>query len=314
MAKNSKTKSSQGSRRSRRNRNVQVPRPRLALGSAAARYAALVADPCNAPLIPAPIGDGSGSMVARFERDVIIGAETGAAAVAFGFVPSDPRSYGPFAVIGTDNATFAWNDTFFTGFTPGKDFLLANAQAFRAISCCLQVYWPGKELERSGIISLARVNADLFTANTRVDELRSNSQYIERMPSGCAEIVWRPSEFDMQMTEPEGTGATTPAGRRLTGLLATASGYPAGTGMRVRIVVAYEWIPKQTSGFKLSSHNADTGVTLGSVLNMLDRTGDWMYHSGQIAARAMSSAAAGVGSIYSTVNGARRLGQALLSM
>lgn len=286
----------------------------MSISSAAARYAALLADPCNAPLVPAPIGDGSGSMVARFERDFIFGAEANNQATAWGFVPSDPRTWGVFSAPLTDSGTVQWADGFYTGNTPGREFLLDNAQAFRAISCCAQVYWPGKELDRSGVISLARVNADMFTYNTTVQELRSNAHYIERMPNGCSEIVWRPGEFDLQMTEPEGTSASTPAGRRLTGLCITASGYPVTTGIRIRVVVVYEWIPKQSTGFKLGSNNAETGVTLGSVLHALDRTGQWMYHSGHVAARAMSSAAAGVGSMMSLASGANRLGRALLSL
>jgi hypothetical protein len=253
-------------------------------------------------------------MVARFERDFLIGGEANNTAVAFGIVPSDPRSYGVFQPALTDGGVVQWTDNFYAANTPGRQFLVDNAQAFRAISCCMQVYWPGKELDRAGVISLARVNAEIFTFNTTVADLRSNAHYIERMPAGCAEIVWRPSEFDLQMTEPEGTGASTPAGRRLSGLCLTASGYPVTTGIRVRVVTVYEWIPKQTSGFKLGASNVETGVTLGGVLSALDSAGQWMYHSGHAAGRAMSSLAAGVGSIMSVTNGANRVGRALLAL
>lgn len=255
-------------------------------------------------------------MVARFERDFIVGAEVDANAFAWGFVPSDPRTWGPFAKITTgDSGVMQWADGFYTAQTPGRQFLVDGAQAFRAISACMQVYWPGKEIDRAGIISLARVNADVFTFNTTVAELRSNAHYVERMPAGMAEIVWRPNETDLQFTEVEGSRADTAIGKRLSGLMVTAAGYPANSGgVRIRVVVVYEWIPKQTLGFKLGTSSGSTGVTLGSVLHALDATGDWMYRASHAAGRAMSSLAAGVGGILSVGNGARRLGRAMLTL
>nr|WRQ65487.1 hypothetical protein [Tolivirales sp.] len=296
---------------------ARVPRPvgtpRFNLPAAATAYAKLLADPCNASLVAAPIGDGGGSLVVRMETDFLTGQGAGATATAIMWAPSMPGCYYTNVSLPTDGTAFTWQTATPTNaFIPGIDFLNNNAGQFRCISGCMQVYWPGSELNRQGIISMSRVGAELPATNT-VTAYRSTAQYIERTPEGFAEIVWRPNDADLLFSEPGAEDSASATGQKRSALVVTAAGLPAATGIRVRIVACYEYIPKVSSGLKLSSRGHYGGITLGSVLNTLDRTGDWMYNTAHQTGRALSSIAGGVGGILSVGAGASRLGALMLA-
>ncbi len=98
-----------------------------------------------------------------------------------------------------------------------------------------------------------------------------------------------------------------------TAIVATATGIPASTGVRYRIVVVYEWMPDPASGFKNVIVKTPNPHRLADIIAALDRAGDWMSGTATAAARAISSLAGGVGSIMSLGNGAGRIGRAMLA-
>lgn len=295
----------------------KVPRPRVSPGfnldGAARTYAALLADPCNSDLVPAPIGDGGGSLVVRMEQDYIIGSGATETAAAIMWIPGMPGVYVPNTPLVSDSTTYTWVlASPLNNFVPGNAFLEANAGQFRCIAGCMQVYWPGSELNRQGIISLSRTPAELPASN-QVSTYRSTAQYIERTPEGYSEIVFRPNDSDMLYSEPGAEVGSSATSMKRSAIVVTAAGLPVATGVRVRIVACYEYIPDVTSGIKLASKGHPAGITLGTVLNALDRTGDWMYNTARMGARALSSMAGGVGGIMSLGSGAARLGRLMLS-
>ncbi|UQZ09600.1 putative capsid protein [Freshwater macrophyte associated tombus-like virus 1] len=283
--------------------------------SAAERYAQLLADPCNADLVPSPIGDGGGSLVVRFERDFIIGNGATETAAALAWCPGEPAVVVPGTALTGEGVTFSWvTASPVANFTPGWPFIDVNASQVRCIAACAQVYWPGSELNRQGIISMSRAGADtLSTANNQVPTIRSTANYIQRTPEGVAEIVWRPNEYDTYYSEPGAEGFATAIGKKKTALVITGAGLPAAVGLRVRLVAVYEYIPRVESGFKLTSRGHAGGLTLGSVLNKLDSRGDWMYNAVHTGARIGQAMFGGVGSIASLANGAMRIGKMIAS-
>lgn len=294
-------------------RKVQVPRPvgGFDVAVAAKRYAQLLADPCNAPLVNSPIGDGRGGNTVRFETDFVIGNGATNTGTAVAWVPNSPGVWVNDVALTTDFTNFAWTTS--PNPAPGGAFVTAQATQFRCISGCVQVYWPGSELNRQGIISLSHTGGEIMTltANT-TSALRINATYVARTPAGFAEIVWRPNEYDTLFSEPVAEVATVNQ-RKKSAIVVTAAGLPVNTGIRIRIVAVYEYIPDITSGMKLAASGAPSGVTLGTVLGMLDRTGDWMYNAAHMGAKALSSLSGGVGGMLSLGNGAYRLGRAMLS-
>lgn len=294
-------------------RPVQRQPGRLALGDAGARYAKLLADPCSADLCNGPFGDGFGGLVARFEKEYVVNNSATDVAAFVGFTPAT----GVVAISTTPitDATAAITPVgLVPAANPGYLFLSSNASAVRPLAACMQIYWPGSELNRQGIVSLGRHNAEVYNdAGLSVDSLRTQANYVKRMPADVFEIVWRPTERDLMGTE---WGPTIPSltTTNFTTLIGTATGIPVSTGMRVRIVAVYEWMPDPASGFKNVIVKSVQPHRLADILAALDRAGDWMSGTAHSAGRAISSLAGGVASIMSLGNGANRIGRALLGV
>lgn len=295
----------------RKRRSVAAPLGRgLSLSTAGARYARLLADPCTAELVNGPFGDGLGGMVARFEKEYVINSSATDTAAFISFEPSSCVVRIANAPL-TDDTTTITAVNLLTGSWPGYDFLSVNASHFRPLAACMQLYWPGSELNRQGICSLGRQPAEYFNdANLTVSRLRAQANYIRRTPADCFEIIWRPTEADLAGRE---TSTNPAVGNGTTALVGTATGIPPSTGIRVRVVVVYEWMPDPASGFKNTVVVTPQPHRLADILAFLDRTGDWMSGTAHAAGRAISSLAGGVGSIMALGNGAARLGRAMLA-
>jgi hypothetical protein len=275
---------------------VKVPRG-LGLGSldsAAAMYAQLLADPCNGPLCTGPFGDGGGGLVSRFETDFIWNNITDTAS-AIAFTPGVALACTSSVSLVTDTTPFAFSNN--VGVSPGYAFLTANAVQFRCLSACVQMYWPGSELNRQGICSVANLPATFVTATgQQVNILRSTSQYVERTPDTMTEIIWRPTSYDLEFTGVAGELAAQTQKR--TSLICTAAGIPTTTGIRYRIVAVYEWYPTDANGLVAPVNRGETSVsTFQQVIHALDKAGDWMYHGALETAHAASSLYRGVRAI-----------------
>lgn len=296
----------------KRNGPTRVPRPvGMRLSDAGLRYARLLADPCTADLVNGPFGDGYGGMVSRFEREYVINNSATDTAAFFAFTPGLGSGIIANAPI-TDETAAITPVALLASSCPGYTFLQPNASHIRPLAACVQVYWPGSELNRQGIVSLGRHATEVVNDGASVAALRAQANYIQRMPADKAEIVWRPTEFDLRGQEWVTTpGVTTTGG--LTSIVVTATGIPPSTGIRIRVVVVYEWMPDTSSGFKNVVVRTPSPHRLADIIAFLDRTGDWMAGTAHSAGRALSSLAGGVASIMSLGNGANRLGRAMLA-
>lgn len=306
MAKN------KGKARRVRRRAGKTPVSRgVAMDEASHRYAQLLADPCGGPLVSGPFGDGSSGMVSRFERDIIINNSATDVGAAIVWVPGLCEAQISNAPITSDSATITFTPVAGTD-TPGRSFLSTNAGQFRCLASCMQVYWPGTELNRQGIVSMGQFPADVVTdAVVATTDLRSSSTYVERMPEGMVELVWRPSAYETTWQRVSNVADTATDWDKYTALTASAFGIPVSTGIRVRIVAVYEWIPKPGTGLGIVSltRNPVRKGSLSTVIDFLDRTGDWMYNGAYKAGHALASMARGAGAIASLTNGATRLGR-----
>lgn len=301
---------------------VRVPRravairPTVRMDGAAAKYAALLADPCNGDLVAGPFGDGNGGLVCRFEKEYIINNSSTDTCSAFVFNPSSGLVAWQTNPIVTDTDALTLFPAAVSSVHPGHTFLAANASWFRPLAACLQVYYPGSELSRAGVVSLGRYAAEVVNDTTAtVSQLRTQANYVARTPADMAEIVWRPVEFDLVGREPIPAASISTNGManaQTTSLVATGAGLPVSTGLRYRVVVVYEWQPDPASGFKNNVVRSPNPVRLGDILAKLDATGDWMAGTAKGAGRAISSLAHGVASMFQLGNGAMRVGRALL--
>lgn len=309
--KNSKKNGNKKAKTQRKSIKMVVPRgPRL--DKAAADYAALIANPCTGPLVPGPFGDGGSGLIVRTELDQVFDAQATANSSFIGFIPGTATVY----YAGT--TTLAGDATVFTptataASSPGATYLGANAASFRCLAACLQVYYPGSELTRAGITAVGQLPAAnlVNSAVSSTAQIRTACQYVERVPAQMSEIIWRPSNYDLEWTEP-GVGAE---GASLTGkrsaIYSSTTGIPVSTGMRYRLIAVYEYLPLTNAGLvtpivaQTSSNN-----TFQDVIHKLDSLGDWMYH-GAMAVSNVASQIPGGGALSTVSYGVAKLAQVL---
>lgn len=265
-------------------RRASVPRSISGgvLDTYATKYAQLLADPCNGPLCTGPFGDGTGGIVARYEQDIVLDAQATATASTIVFVPSAlTYSFSNAAVLVADTTGYFPVVIGNTATHAGLTALAAQGGTFRVLSACLQVYYPGSELSRAGITGIGQAPLGSFAGpgSTSASGMRTMANYVERVPEHYSEIVWRPSEFDLQWTQANNEDTVlSPNQLRRSALFSSTAGIPVSTGMRYRMVAVVEWIPAVAFGQTSIVRQPASNNTLTHVLNALDKYGDWAYH------------------------------------
>lgn len=250
------------------------------LDQAAAEYAQLLADPCNANLTRTVWPGAGGAFVGRFEYDSIIGNDAVSTNTTILFTPALCGGTSGVLANSVPSATdtSAWNLTLPLG-APGTSFL-ATTDQFRPVAACAEVYWPGTELNRSGIVSLGVVDTGLINTysagnlgSTAI--FRQLCQHTERMPVNKATVNWRPGNADQDTLQ--SVASANFYGHQ--SILITASGFPVNTGIRVRLVVVMEWWPKAGTGFVSAVPRSVSKTSVQEVLTALDRTGNWLFNT-----------------------------------
>lgn len=242
------------------------------------RYAALLADPCNAPIARGVFGDGLGSMAARYETDFVL---TPAGTNTAGAVCFSP--YGAYIRSGAVDSDTA-NITFTSSVPAPGTGQLNNASRFRALAACMQVMWTGSEQNRQGVISLG--NAPAFSStlpSISPSDVRSYCPYVFRTPGQVVGMKWRPTDEDIQWHKyAQGPYDET----RNNGIWLSWAGFPAGQTIRVRVVYVVEWDPEMTINLGVlpqaygDAGKLDDGLWSKS-LRLLDRTGHWLLDNAE---------------------------------
>lgn len=246
------------------------------LDRAAADYARLLSDPCEGPLVTGPFGDGSGGIVTRFEWDAVINTSTGETGAYYAFSPAQAYGFLTPTVLVSDSTAFTAVAN--TAYSPAYSFMLGNASQYRCLSACLQITYPGTEFSRAGVVSLGQFPQAVAGGATTTSKIRAASRYVERTPQHAAEIIWRPNNYDLEWSAPAISDA--PTASKGSCLIATLAGGSVTTGLRVRVVCVYEWLPTAQfgSGLVVNTNVGSTSSnTYQDVIRTLDSFGDWMY-------------------------------------
>jgi hypothetical protein len=263
-------------------RPVKAMVPAYNMDAAAMEYARLLNDPCNANLVRGVGVSSDGAVLVRLESDHVMftgGAETGGVMY---WVPGMVRAFSAPAATDTVGLTLADNSA---NIVPGWTFLAAYSSV-RCLAACVQASYPGAELNRSGVVSLGIVPAQLMgsqlpvayggsAGNTNVASVRSMSQFVSRTPAETVEIKFRPGPGDAELVDMIAIG-TTPAdfpaeARGKNAFLCSASGLPAGIGIRVRTIAVYAVEPKAGQGMVASVQTNASRSTTQDVLGYLDK-------------------------------------------
>lgn len=193
-----------------RKRNSK-PARRLVAGNggfttSASEYAQMLCDPCNATL-KAPLYPGTtGSNVMRYRAESVVGDATTTACIV---------AYHP--VFGSWSCSVAGGNTaavlnYNADAWPGDNFLNAvntSISAYRGVAGCMQVAYPGTELNRGGYVAMGVINgraiwsaisatnggAGVPIAPTSVIEMLTHTQ---RMPVDEVECAWVPAFGDQE--------------------------------------------------------------------------------------------------------------------
>jgi hypothetical protein len=273
---------------------AKPPSGKSGLDSLGAKYAQLILDPCNGPLVHGVPVDADTGLISRFETDVIINNEATSTAAYVAWCPALSLYYLSGGAIPLDSTAFTPTGTSAVG--PGGTFLASNASEYRVLAACLQAYYPGSETSRSGIVSNTQDHFARITTSTTVGGQRSSSQFTERTPNTMTEIIWRPAAADLEWNSVANsdTGVNSARDKHAV-LISTASGIPVSTGMRYRMVAVVEWKPVFSgTGVSPTTVGSRSKNTLADVLEVLDSHGVWWYKTanavGRVAATVVKAA------------------------
>lgn len=280
---------------------------RARLDFAARAYARLLADPCGAPLVRS-IGLGTGdSIIVRVENDTLLFnglTETGGWGI---WCPSTTVALA--ASPGNDATTGVGDLTKFPA--PAGRLLASSASGVRCVSACLQIMYPGTELNRSGVIAMGVAPASLLSRGLpatsgggaipfSTSQIRTLCQFTSRMPENMAEIIWRPGpddqfDYDLSVSGAVPANFAPNIGNR-NAIIFSVAGVTANVGVRVRTVAVFEYTPVEGLGFAASVETPRSMNTTNDVLLTLDETEpNWWMPAARQARRHLSNlAVAGV--------------------
>lgn len=277
---------------------MQVARPILDAGARA--YAALLADPCNAPLAHPTYAGSEGAYVVRFETlnnyGIAVPTTTsgvlhwvpGAINPSSGYNQTCLYSESTSPGVATTMAAEA------TAFTPGATFLTTNASAYRCVAACMTVTWAGSELNRQGFVAVGNTQGSTITVGSSVapGTVFALCSHSERMPERSLEIKWRPGSFDQTFS----SISTPPTASEISRAGALSLFYDgtnaAGGGFIVKRTAVYEYIPSLALGVAAVPTSRNTSNnTLDQVINFLDSAGDWMTSAYRVGSRISNMAA-----------------------
>lgn len=269
------------------------------LDMAAKRYAQLLRDPCNGPLVR-PVYSTESSYLIRVESDGVFHNAVGVTGGGGYFCPallstSATGTKGSVAFFdSTSDSSAASLQLTLDGRQPGYTFFNGLSNAIRPVAACVQLSYDGAEQLRGGSFGLGQSTWEAFNPagtpiSTTTYALRNNSTVVGRMPPGIAEMRMVPDPSQTQYGDPARTGifandTQSPA------LFWSVTGLPANTGVRVRFVCVYEWRPSNSLGIRSNVGSPASASTIQQVLMSLGDSAKWAIETGgSVAAQALLS-------------------------
>jgi len=208
-------------------------------------------DPCGAT-ISESVYEGDSGYLNRFVANFTVAAGAGETAGILVIRPGVGVACNVSAVAASTGLSISFVDTQM----PGAGFLNTNSTKFRCAGFCAIVTptaspnnatgtigcgnLPCSSLPQGGAITAEQV---LFNVNEKV----SASQAL----IAPLQVKWQPGLFDDKYCP--ATGVTTDDDTDRNALVLAFTGFPAGSGVQVRLVGIYEWTPFPTIGISIDS-------------------------------------------------------------
>lgn len=270
-------------------------------------YAALLADPCNAPYGMGSIFQGTKGIVQRFDAQYTIATTAGATSGYFIFIPS----CGSIATADLAAGNTASTINYGAPTVPGYNYLNTNAGSVRGIAACIEVMTLASQANVVGVISSGNVPVQAITqgSSVTVDGMAQIAQITARVASDKSAVRWVPAAGDQWYSL---LGTTTDAAA-CNACFVAFTGLTPTTGLRVKVTWVVEWTPKVNLGIThdptaVSPNNVGS---LDKVLGALkNHDNNWWYNAGQYAKYAYDAAK----NVYSAYRGFNTIGRGALML
>lgn len=298
MTKNNKAKASNKKKTGRTPRRRVKSSPPL--DDAAASYARLLADPCNATLVQPVYPGGDAGFLFRAESFITFGNNATDTSGVVHWTPGYVNSGSTELIFGASTGGGASTTLSTSVASPGRTFLTANAKGARCVAACMKVTYPGAENGRAGRVHFGLTQAGMLDTGVAVapDSVAQTLQHYSRTPAETIEIIWKPNISDTEFNDPS-EGASPVIRDRKASITVSWAGLPTAVGLTFHFTAVYEWTPAVGLGV---GHN-----TLGKARsrNTLDDVLDFLVDSGFGFVR-NSAAAVGQGLATGVLNSVSR--------
>jgi hypothetical protein len=247
-------------------------------------YYQMLADPCNAPLSPAPYAGMGSSLLVRTVDYFTPSVASGGSLVDFVY-EFTPWNF-PTGLAGWTSTPAATTGTIAL---QSFDNFVTNgviARSYRPVAACLKWIPNGPISSRAGIVGMAySPGKEVITGTTglAVTSYLTAAQEVASNGSINHEVVWLPSFADERfagVTEPNQSGCGS--------ILIAGSGIDAAGGTAkglLEMTIVWEWVPITGGGISATIH-APPKFTLQSVLASIRDVGKFVHrasHMGTIA-------------------------------
>lgn len=312
MARSNKKKGKRASGQKRANQSQLrlVARYRRGLDDLGLAYARLLLDPCNAPLVHSVYGGSEGTYLMKAESVFNIGANPDATNGVLQWTPGIFPNAGLFYGFNGSSPTSLSN-------VPGNTFIINQTSAVRAIAACMEITYPGSELNRCGRVHYGQANGGLVNSGSPVvtDDVAQVLQHMERTPAGKIEVLWKPGVADSFTHDPSSTGSG-PDRERRSALVCAWSGLPLtggagsnGVGLTIKLTCVYEYQPIAGSGVAVPTYARTSRNSLHDVIDYLrDAGAPFIRSTAQKFMYNVAAAAAGRAMGYVARNPPARIG------
>lgn len=240
-------------------------------------YIRLLLDPCNAPLTYST-NPMTGAFVTRFNLDWALGTGTAqdlGMLLQPGNFAGDSGNGGMYFMSSAPGSNMTVTPTPI----PGIGNMRLNASVCRPIAACLDMYYTGAELYRSGIVGTLyntgqQVEAlDVFTCT----QLLSNCYRRDRMPTNKCTVKWRPNnEADQQIRDPNLSYSATVESTRNSQVGLLFPSCDTNFNGSIRVTVVWEWTPKTNTSAVGSPYSKHSTTPHATVLGIIDKMEGWM--------------------------------------
>jgi len=265
---------------------------RALLDSHGAMAARMFYDPCGANL-GETVYPGDRGYVSRFVQNISVGLSGGQTVTASIIKPGNNVASFTAGLIGTDNTTVGFG----TASMPGAGFQNTTANKFRCAGFCVTARAISAPNTATGTIHFGVVPASAVTNGT-ITQFNTLISYCTESVAASntlmapLDIKWSPGSFDDRYAT-TANAADDDSDRNI--IIICTTGFPAATGLQLRLTAIYEWTPAISLGIVTDATSVKNSVCdKECVLKVLkSKDPDWWWSLGRKAVKIAGGIAAG---------------------